>query len=146
MPETQMKGIRFGLAKNIRDFLVDGFQVSEYMLSDPTLPCIWIMGPSEINFDTAMRRGGDEIMVLVQAMIAMVDDIGAQQILDELCDGSGRMSLKEAIQTDTTLGGICDDLRVVRSSGFLVYERAEGNILGAEWTVQVEGSNLPEDD
>jgi hypothetical protein len=62
--------------------------------------------------------------------------------LDQMLHPTGPLSIKEAIESDTTLGGACSDLRVTTASGYRQYQLPNrGPVLGAEWQVQVETSN-----
>jgi len=137
---VDLAAIREGLAANLRR--IDGVQVSAYMLANPTPPTIQVMGPDEVTYDVTFGRGSDSWQMVVQAFVALVTDIGAQARLDEMLHPTGPLSIKEAIEFDTTLGGACNDLRVTRSSGYQQYNlEGRGAVLGAEFTVQVETSN-----
>lgn len=130
--------IRAALAANIAALAAaEGFQVSQYMIG-PSPPAIEISGIEEIRYDVAMQRGGDQNNVLVRAFVSTGLSEGTQQKLDRLLASSGATSMKAAIESDPTLGGACDDLRVTDCSGYVVYPTATGNVLGAEWTIQIE--------
>lgn len=132
--------IRLALKANLQALAtLEKFQLSEYMLGEPTPPYIEIMGADEINYDLALQRGGDQNDVIVRAFVGLAIDKGAQIKLDRLLTSSGPSSIKEAIESDDTLGGACDDLRVRTCTGYQVFPRADGrSVLGASWTVQVE--------
>ena len=117
----------------------EGLQQSEYMLAQPTPPTVQISGVSDIIYDVAMQRGGDMNDVIVQAFVSLVSDLGGQQKLDRLLRSSGSASMKEAIESDPTLGGIIDDLRVRSCTGHQLYQKdANTMVIGAQWTVQIE--------
>lgn len=132
-----MLDIREGLRANIEAGVTD-FQVSAYMLANPTPPTIHLF-PEEVMYDEAMRRGLDEIRITVQAFVGLVSDQGAQVRLDELLAPAGAGSLKAAVEADPTLGGTVDDLRVVGATGYKVYSVGGqvSTVLGCEWTVHV---------
>lgn len=132
--------VRRGLCANMRALADrEDCQLVPYALSEPTPPTIQVMGPDEIAYDVAMQRGGDSIMMVVHAFVAYGMDQGAQIKLDRLLSSSGDSSVKGAVESDTTLGGEVDDLRVVSSSGYQMYPRSDNRVvLGAEWTVQIE--------
>lgn len=130
--------IRAGLAENLRS--IQGIQVSPWLLSNPTPPAIEIQ-PGEIDWDRAMQRGLDELTLTIRAFVAISTDIGAQHRLDELLAPSGPSSVKAAAESDRTLGGLVDDLRVTRCTGYRLFTRDGGvSVLGAEWTVQIFAS------
>jgi hypothetical protein len=130
--------IREGLATNLAT--ISGFQVSAYVLANPTPPAIQIM-PGDITYDLALRRGLDEITMTVQAFVAFTADIGSQAKLDELLEPTGADSLKTAVEADRTLGGLVGDVHVLDASGYRVAQGTNGPVLMCEWTVQVLASN-----
>lgn len=132
--------IREGLAANLA--AIDGCQVSAYMLSNPTPPTVHVY-PGDIDYDLAMHRGLDKWTLTVQAFVGMVSDQGAQVKLDAFLAPSGATSVKAAVESDKTLGGLVSDLQVVSCSGYRVYARESGGpVLGAEWTVEVLASGI----
>jgi hypothetical protein len=132
--------IREGIAANLA--VLDGCQVSAYMLSNPTPPTIHVY-PAEIDYDLAMGRGLDKWTFTVQAFVALSTDIGAQVKLDAFLAPSGSQSVKAAIEADGTLGGIVADTTVVSCTGYRVYARDGGGpVLGAEWQVDVLASGI----
>ncbi len=129
--------IRAGLATNLAGIGND-LQVSAYMLDNPSPPTIQVMGLEEIEYDQAMARGLDEITIIVQAFAGTPVDRAAQTLLDTWQTGFGGTSVKAAIESDRTLGGIVEDLQVVRSSGDRIYnlpDRSESR--GCEFFVRI---------
>lgn len=136
MAAPTISGIRAGIAKNLAT-VVD-VQVSAYMLSAPTPPCIHVF-PQRVEYDKAMGRGLDTSMFTVQAFVGLVSDLGAQQKLDEYLDPAGARSVKAAVETDKTLAGLVSSVRVTDASGYKLYvlEGSQGPVLGCEFTVEV---------
>lgn len=133
--------IRPALLANLADLCEEqGLQQSPYMLALPTPPTLQIAGVTEINYDITMQRGGDANFIAVQVFVSMVADVGGQMKLDKMLKSSGSTSVKEAIESDTTLGGIIDDLRVTRSMGHQQFQRPGDNdlVIGSTWIVQIE--------
>lgn len=124
--------IRAGLAANLG--AIPSLQVSAYALANPTPPCVEIV-PSLIEYDRALKRGADQWTVTVRVFVGLASDIGAQQRLDLHLASSGQDSVKEAVESDATLGGAVADLRVRSASGYRVY--GDGRLLGAEWEVEM---------
>ncbi len=131
--------IRAGLATALEDALpTTGGQASAYMLDNPSPPTLQVMGPEEVQYDQAMARGLDEWTLVVQAFSGSPSDRAAQELLDGWYVPNGSTSVKSAIETDRTLGGIIEDLQVVRASGYRIYNlpnRTEA--LGAEFFVRI---------
>lgn len=116
---------------------IPGVQWTAYRLSNATPPCgfVWI-GP--ISYDTVMQRGGDELTMMVTVYVALVSDIGAAKKFGTLIETTGTNSVKTAVESDRSLGGLCDDLRVTEFSGEQVYGlEGKGAVLGGDFTVQV---------
>ena len=129
------KQIREGIATNLQG--ISGLQQSAYVLAEPTLPAAQV-APMEIEYDKAFQRGLDALEFKVMVLVGSVSDIGAQKNLDPFLDPSGSKSIKAAVESDDTLGGLVESVRVVRCSGYRLYERAgQAPALGAEWTVEV---------
>ena len=74
----------------------------------------------------------------MRVFVGAVTDIGSQKRLDGMLAATGADSVKAAIESDRTLDGACDSLRVVRCSGYRLFGR-EGapSVLGAEWDVEI---------
>lgn len=132
-----MAEIREGLRARLDT--ITGLQASAYLLSNPTPPCAEIQ-PGEIEYDRAMARGMDGTQMTVRVYVGNTTDIGSQKRLDRMLAPAGADSVKAAIEADRTLGGVVDDLRVTRCSGYRVYSRAgmpNATVLGAEWDIEV---------
>jgi hypothetical protein len=133
--------IRRGIAANLTQLGTNlGIQVSAYALANPTPPTIQVL-PGEVVYDRAMHRGLDDLTFLVQALVQYGSDIGSQKRLDELLDPTGPKSLKTAVESDSTLGGIVSDVSVTNATGYRVAQGANGPILLCEWSVQVMAQN-----
>lgn len=131
--------IREGLRANLAS--ISDVQVSAYLLSQPTPPCIEI-APASVEYDLAMQRGADRWTIVVRAATGLTTDRGAQVNLDELLAPTGARSVKTAIEADSTLGGVVDDLRVTTMRAYRAIPRESGGpLLGAEWDVTVIASN-----
>lgn len=132
----QSKLIREALVANLSAVLTE-HQVSPYVLSNPTPPCAYVSAGG-INYDLAMGRGLDQLSFSIVVLVGFTTDIGAQQKLDEMRSPSGGLSIKEAVESDCTLQGACDDLRVVSVSAPQLYAGQDGRMSwGAEWTVEI---------
>lgn len=130
--------IREGLAANLEAGVAD-VQVSAYLLSRTTAPSLQVSGPQEVDFDEAFGRGLDRWTLTVWALAGAATDKGAQKRLDAMIDPSGAGSVKAAVEADTTLGGIVDDLRVETCSGYTMYALNDATqlYLGAQWRVAI---------
>lgn len=132
---TTLADLRAAIATRLAS--LTGWQVSAYMLANPTPPAIHVV-PGPVSYDRAMSRGLDEWTLLVQAMVPLIMDRASQETLDALIDGSGSASVKALIEGDRTLGGKAQDLRVTEATGYRTASfEGRGSVLTVEWTVQV---------
>lgn len=128
--------IRVGLAANLS--ALEGIDASPYMLAQPIAPAIQVI-PSEVLYDQTMARGYDQWTLLVQAFVGSVASQATQEALDAMLAPAGASSVKQAIESDKTLGGAAADLRVTSSTGYQQFVNQTTNtpLLMAEWTVEV---------
>lgn len=107
-------------------------------------PCFYA-GEVEIDFDKTFGRGQDEIRVTCRLLVSRADDRAGQQALDSYLSGSGPASVKAALVAargapgQPALGGVCDDLHLVRVQGYRLFQVGEVQYYGAELTVRVIG-------
>ena len=125
--------IRDGLATNLATVM--NTQVTGYILNNPSPPAVMIV-PSDIQYDEAFNRGHHLWNFTVQILVSAATDIGGQVNLDGYLAPSGSGSVKAAIESDITLGGVAQNLHVTRCSGYRLYGE-QSNILGAEWAVEI---------
>lgn len=130
---TEMADIRLGLAANLG--VLPDLQVSPYVLSSPSPPSAEIV-PASINYDQSFQRGGDQWTFTVRVFIGSAADRGAQVRLDQMLASEGPLSVKEALESDCTLKGAVNDLRVTTCTGYRQYGDANP-VLGCEWEVVV---------
>jgi hypothetical protein len=141
---TDYGSIRQGLANALAPLNTptSWIQITPYMIVNPTPPHIQIM-PGEITYDIAGRRGGDELIFVVQGFVVANFDVNSQKKLDQMLADGGPMSVKALVEADRRLGGVIDDLRVRRNSGYNVYSlQSRGPVLGADWEVEVVSSTV----
>jgi hypothetical protein len=139
MAAPTLKQLREGLAANLTAGLpANTVQISGYMLPNPTPPCIHLYPDGDLEYDLAMRRGLDKWRFTVQAFVPFTNDAAPQILLDGFLNPSGSTSVKQALEQDSTLGGVVADVNVVSMSGYKVYVRDGGGpVLGAEWRVEI---------
>lgn len=139
--------IRAGLVANLSTLKTSyqDMQISPYILSNPTLPTIWIKPtPGAVTeYHQAMQSMGNPEgqvtwSLTVEAYVAAGTDASAQIWLDELLSTTGAHSVKAAIEADKTLGGATDDLIVRRCITYQEFQRPTGDLAyGAGWVVEV---------
>ena len=110
----------------------------------PTTPCVFCAEMS-VEFDASHGRGMDELRVTMRVLVSRGDSEASQEFLNSMLSGSGRASLKAALESargepgEPALSGAADDLRVEAVRGHTWYEHAGTMFLGAELDVRVIG-------
>jgi hypothetical protein len=139
--------MRNGLVTNLRTkFASVDFQISGYILSAPTPPC-FDLEITAIEYDAAFVRGLDVWTWLVRGLTPKTSDIGSQVVLDGWLAPSGALSVKEALESDMSLGGAAETLHVTNLAGpRLVGVPAPSgppNVYhGCEWTVVIHAQGI----
>ena len=132
---TTATEIRNALATAISDAIP--LNAQPYLQSSLNPPCAVVLrGP--ITYDEAMDGGVHFWTFLVRVYVASVSDIGAQMNLDDYLAAEGDLSLKAALEVDTSLGGIVSAVHVTEATGEQELVREQGGpLLFSEWTVEV---------
>lgn len=100
-------------------------------------------GAIEVTLDDdteylTMGRKAIEWQFVVRAFVGSSVDEGAQKRLDALMESDGATSVRAALESDSTLGGVAQDVTVSALRGPRIYQRAGGPaLLGCEWVVDV---------
>lgn len=119
---------------------LDGIQVDPRMVFNPTPPCLDIYPADPFLVQTAFGPGEREATFVIRARVSTADNEGGQELLLDLLDPAGNLSVIDVLAADSTLGGAVQDSAVpIGPSGFIVYaaEGGGGDLLGAEWRLQV---------
>lgn len=131
------EGLRANLAANLDLGANSSVQVSAYALANPTGPYVQVFGPEEVVFHRAMANGHADWTLRIQVGVPLSLDRGAQELLDRMLESSGGASIRAAIESDTTLGGVVNQAIVTRVSGYGQYVTGAGDFLGCEISVAV---------
>ena len=134
---SQVGNVRDGLVDALD--VIDGLNVAKWIGQSIRTPMA-VVGWPTVNYDEAMGRGLDTWTVPVQIFVGLADNRTAVNRLEEYMDGAGSTSVKAAIEADTTLGGVCDDVRVSQlGETFEGVDTTSPSIvyLAAQWDVDV---------
>ena len=102
---------------------------------EPPTAVIGVM--QSINYDTSMSRGADRYEIPIFLYVSRVDAQDSQETLDGYLASSGSNSIKEKVESDTTLNSQAQSVRVVSAGSYGVYNINNINYLGVEFTVEV---------
>lgn len=131
---SDISSLRSGIASNLAK--IANLRTAATVPEDPKPPVAIVM-PPRISFDTAMGRGLDTYEFTVLLIVGRVSDRTAQAAIDAYCNPSGASSVKTAIESDRTLGGAANDLRVTDMRSVSSISIADTTYLTAEFAVQV---------
>jgi len=126
--------IRDGIANNLST--ISGLRTTETVPDNPQPP-VAIIQPSSIDYDLTFRRGLDQYNFLVTVIVGRASERRAQQLLDLYCAGTGSSSVKLAIESNRTLAGVIQDLRVIAMRNYGTISVGEQTYLAAEFDVVV---------
>ena len=101
--------IREGIATNLRT--IAGLRTTDTVPDNPQPP-VAIVSPSSIQYDLSFQRGLDLHNFVVMIVVGRASERNAQRTLDLFCAGTGASSVKAAIESNRTLTGLVQDLRV----------------------------------
>lgn len=106
----QISKVRDAIGKNIES--ISGIRIYD-TIPDVVVPPCAIVGQLDFTFDVDNARGLDQASVDVFVIVQRISERAGQDKLDELLGGTGNKSIKTAIESDRTLGGLVNTLRVI---------------------------------
>ena len=126
--------IRDGIAENIST--ITGLRTTTTIPDNPQPP-VAVIQPSSINYDRAFARGLDEYNFVVTVIVGRASERQAQRLLDLYCGGTGASSVKTAIESNRTLTGLIQDLRVTAMRNYGTISLGDVTYLAAEFDLIV---------
>jgi hypothetical protein len=126
--------LRAGLATNLAT--ITALRANAIQPDNPTPPMA-IIFPTSITFDRTFKRGLDEYHFTVTLIGTRADARNGESIMDGYCAPTGTGSIKTAIESDKTLGGACQTLRVTELSAYGSTSIGDTIYLTADFTVIV---------
>lgn len=106
---ASLSAIRSGIKTNLAT--ISGLRSSDFQPDNPSPP-IAIVFPDSISYDTAFARGLNTYQFVVSVISHRSSERTAQSQLDAYVSSTGSQSIKRAIESDKTLGGVANDVRV----------------------------------
>ena len=127
--------IRDGIKKNLST--IDGLRTYDIVPDVIVPPCV-VVGQLDFTFDLNNARGLDQANLDVFVIVQRFSERAAQDKLDKYLAGSGDNSIKAAIESDRTLGGACDTLRVTSAESG-TYQMGDVDYLSYRYRLTVWG-------
>lgn len=125
--------IRTGLANNLAT--IPGLRVSIDIPDNPNPPQA-VIAIETVAFDNAFAQGLTQYTFTVSLIASRVSERNAQRKLDDYTS-NGAQSVKLAIESDKTLGGVAYDVRVTEMSNIGTVILGEVIYLAADFAVTV---------
>ncbi len=132
---ASLSSIRSGLSTRLAT--ISGMSVYSFVPDSIEPPTAVVGVMSSVDYDSTMSRGSDLYEIPLYLYVSRVDAELSQDSLDEFLAGSGSKSIKQAIEGDSTLGGVVSSARVVEASNYGVYTINSIDYLGVEFSVEI---------
>lgn len=132
---ASLVNIRTEIKNNLAN--ISTLMVYDYVPDSIEPPTAVVGVIQEVAYDQSMQRGVDKYVIPVYLYVSRVDGQDAQSALDGYLISSGASSVKAQIESDTTLNGEANSVRVVSASNYGVYDINNIAYLGVEFIVEV---------
>jgi hypothetical protein len=127
--------IREGIKTNLSS--IDGLRCYDLVPDVIVPPCV-VVGQLDFTFDLNNGRGLDQANLDVFVIVQRFSERTGQDKLDKYLAGSGDSSIKAAIESDRTLGGACNTLRVTSAESG-TYQTGDIDYLSYRYRLTVWG-------
>ena len=130
-----INGVRDALKANLQT--ITGLRVYD-LIPDVIVPPCAVVGQLDFIFDIDNARGLDQASVDIYVIVQRISERTGQDKLDLFLAGSGTGSIKTAVESDRTLGGLVDTLRVT-SADSGTYASGDQSFLSYRYNVTIWG-------
>lgn len=127
--------VREAIGTNIQN--ITGMRVYDSIPDIVTPPCA-VVGQLDFIFDIDNARGLDQASVDVYVIVQRLSERSGQATLDQLLAGTGSNSIKTAIESDRTLGGLVNTLRVISAESG-TYTSGDQSFLSYRYNLTIWG-------
>lgn len=128
---TSIAGLRTGIANNLAT--IAGLRTSAEIPDNPSPP-IAVVSLNNIDYDQAFQRGLTIYNFNVTVIVGRAAEREAQRRIDTYAQNDG---VKNAVESDKTLGGNAYDVRVVSLTNIGSLQLNDQTYLAAEFEVAV---------
>ena len=135
MAITDVNGVRDALKVNLQT--ISRLRIYDTIPDIVTPPCA-VVGQLDFTFDVDNARGLDQASVDVYVIVQRLSERTGQDKLDNFLAGSGNGSIKTAIESDRTLGGLVDTLRVISAESG-TYTSGDQSFLSYRYNLTIWG-------
>jgi len=135
MAITNINGVRDALKTNLQT--ISRLRIYDN-IPDVVVPPCAVVGQLDFTFDIDNARGLDQASVDVYVIVQRLSERTGQEKLDDFLAGSGKGSIKTAIESDRSLGGLVDTLRVISAESG-TYTSGEQSFLSYRYNLTIWG-------
>ena len=132
---ASITAIRSGLATNLAT--ITGLR-SGPTIPDNVNPPYAIIAPSSVDYHRAFNNALSTYNFTITLVVGRVSERTAQNNLDAYCSPTGSSSIRVAIESDKTLGGIVFDTIVTGMRNYGSVTIGENTYLAAEFDIAVQ--------
>lgn len=126
--------MRDALAANLAT--IPGLRTAPELIDNPSPP-VALVSLESIEYDQAYQRGLTLYSFTIIVIVGRAAERTAQRKLDDYLANDGEQSVKVAVESDRTLSGYAQDLRVVSAGSIGSIQVNDQTYLAAEFTVTV---------
>jgi hypothetical protein len=135
MAMTDIQGVRDALKVNLQT--IPRLRVYDN-IPDVVVPPCAVVGQLDFTFDIDNQRGLDQASVDVFVIVQRLSERTGQDKLDFFLAGSGKGSIKTALESDRTLGGLVNTLRVISAESG-TYTSGDASFLSYRYNLTIWG-------
>jgi hypothetical protein len=135
MAISNINGVRDALKANLQT--ITNLRVYD-LIPDVIVPPCAVVGQLDFTFDIDNQRGLDQASVDVFVIVQRISERSGQEKLDVLLAGSGNGSIKTALESDRSLGGLVNTLRVISGESG-TYQTGDQTFLSYRYNLTIWG-------
>jgi hypothetical protein len=135
MAITKVNQVREALKTNLQN--ITNLRVYD-LIPDVVVPPCAVVGQLDFTFDIDNQRGLDQASVDVFVIVQRLSERSGQEKLDNLLAGSGSGSVKTALESDRSLGGLVNTLRVISAESG-TYNSGDQSFLSYRYNLTIWG-------
>jgi hypothetical protein len=131
---ASITAIRSGLATNLLTANVRSSGTIPALVNPPFA----VVAPSGVNYHRAFNNGLSEYSFTITLIVGQASERNAQNAIDPYCSSTGTSSIRRAVESDKTLGGVAYDTVVTDMRNYGSTTIGETTYLAAEFSVVVQ--------
>jgi len=135
MAISNINGVRDALKANLQT--ITNLRVYD-LIPDVIVPPCAVVGQLDFTFDIDNQRGLDQASVDVFVIVQRISERSGQEKLDVLLAGSGNGLIKTALESDRSLGGLVNTLRVISAESG-TYQTGDQTFLSYRYNLTIWG-------